>query len=229
MVFSNFSGRVLLDEQGRLHLRDILGKEAGDAAASKPKPEAKAASDAPPVRLHFGRLELQNGQVTYTDNFITPHYTAELTAINGTIGAFGTDATKAAPIDVGARLTANGPISIKGKVNPLAASPSLDLTALAKDIELTNLTAYSTKYTGYPITKGKLNVDLHYRLANDQLSADNHIFIDQLTFGQRVENDTATQLPVQLAIALLTNAKGQIDVDIPVSGSLNDPQSYNFV
>lgn len=225
VTFSNFYGRVLLDEQGQLHLHDILAK--GGAEATPPRAVSlptEAPADAPPLRLRIGRLELQNGQVTYTDNFIQPHYTAELTAINGGIGAFGTETAKPAPVDVAARLTANGPITIKGNVNPLADKPSLDLRAVAKEIQLTNLTGYSTKYTGYPITKGKLNVDLHYRLADDRLRADNRILIDQLTFGPRVQNDTATDLPVQLAITLLKNPKGQIDVDIPVSGSLNDPQ-----
>lgn len=223
VTFSNFYGRVLLDEQGQLHLHDILAKGGAEAPRAVSLP-AEAPADAPPLRLRVGRLDLQNGQVTYTDNFIQPHYTAELTAINGGIGAFGTETAKPAPVDVAARLTANGPITIKGNVNPLAEKPSLDLRAVAKEIQLTNLTGYSTKYTGYPITRGKLNVDLHYRLADDRLRADNRILIDQLTFGPRVQNDTATDLPVQLAITLLKNAKGQIDVDIPVSGSLNDPQ-----
>ncbi|MCA8020734.1 DUF748 domain-containing protein [Burkholderia metallica] len=177
-----------------------------------------------PVRMHFGELLLQNGRVTYTDNFIKPNYTANLVAIKGTVGAFGTDSTTSAPVDVAANLAGNGPISIKGSVNPLIEKPALDLTATAHDIELTNLTPYSAKYAGYPITKGKLNVDLHYALANDQLKANNHIFIDQLTFGDRVENDTATKLPVKLAISLLKNTRGQIDVNLPVSGSLSNPE-----
>jgi hypothetical protein len=104
---------------------------------------------------------LQGGRVTYTDNFIKPNYTANLVAITGTIGAFGTHSTTPAPVDVAAKLAANGPVSIKGQVNPLIKKPSLDLTASAHDVELTNLTPYSSKYAGYPITKGKLNVDLH--------------------------------------------------------------------
>ncbi|MBY4833317.1 DUF748 domain-containing protein [Burkholderia dolosa] len=177
-----------------------------------------------PVRMHVGELVLQNGRVTYTDNFIKPNYTANLVAIKGTVGAFGTDSTKSAPVDVGASLAGNGPISIKGTVNPLIDKPALDLTATAHGIELTNLTPYSAKYAGYPITKGKLNVDLHYQLANDQLSANNHIFIDQLTFGDHIENDTATKLPVKLAISLLKNTRGEIDVNVPVSGSLSNPE-----
>ncbi|RQR36412.1 DUF748 domain-containing protein [Burkholderia sp. Bp9143] len=264
VTFSNFYGRVLLDAQGRLNLKDVVAKETGpaqsltrDASKTEPVPlspgatppaSAQAASAAAaqqasapaaasatavvkaapppqnPVRMHFGQLVLQNGRVTYTDNFIKPNYTANLVAINGTVGAFGTDSTTSAPVDVAANLAGNGPISIKGSVNPLIDKPALDLTATAHDIELTNLTPYSAKYAGYPITKGKLNVDLHYQLANDQLQANNHIFIDQLTFGDHVENDTATKLPVKLAISLLKNTRGQIDVNLPVSGSLSNPE-----
>ncbi|WP_176047685.1 DUF748 domain-containing protein [Burkholderia sp. BCC1644] len=261
VTFSNFYGRVLLDAQGRLNLKDVVAKQSGpaqsltrDASKGEPVPlspgmtppaaaqaASAAAASAPaaasatvvvkaatppqnPVRMHFGQLVLQDGRVTYTDNFIKPNYTANLVAIKGTVGAFGTDSTTAAPVDVAANLSGNGPISIKGSVNPLIEKPALDLTATAHDIELTNLTPYSAKYAGYPITKGKLNVDLHYALENDQLKANNHIFIDQLTFGDHVDNDTATKLPVKLAISLLKNTRGQIDVNLPVSGSLSNPE-----
>lgn len=255
VTFSKFYGRVLLDAQGRLNLKDVVAQESGpaqsltrDAGKGEPVPLSPQGASAPavaqaapapasapavvkaatppaqPVRMHFGQLVLQNGRVNYTDNFIKPNYTANLVAIKGTVGAFGTESTTSAPVDVTANLAGNGPITIKGSVNPLIAKPALDLTATAHDIELTNLTPYSAKYAGYPITKGKLNVDLHYQLANDQLTANNHIFIDQLTFGEHVENDTATKLPVRLAIALLKNSRGEIDVDVPVSGSLSNPE-----
>jgi hypothetical protein len=196
-----------------------------NAASGTAAPTVTAATPpSSPVKLHFGQLVLQQGRVTYTDNFIKPNFTANLVGIQGTIGAFGTQSTASAPVDVSAKLAANGPLSIKGTVNPLIAKPALDLTASAHDIELTNLTPYSAKYAGYPITKGKLNVDLHYKLDNDQLTANNHIFIDQLTFGDHVDNNTATKLPVRFAISLLKNSKGEIDVNIPVSGSLSNPE-----
>ncbi|MFT4064780.1 DUF748 domain-containing protein [Paraburkholderia sp.] len=263
VTFSKFYGRVLLDAQGKLNLKDVVAHESGEAqsltrdksgarpipltpqavseavAASAPVAASaapgKPATAAPatvtaatppqnPVKLHFGQLVLQQGRVTYTDNFIKPNYTANLVDIKGTVGAFGTESTTPAPVDVAAKLAANGPLTIRGTVNPLIAKPALDLTATAHDIELTNLTPYSAKYAGYPITKGKLNVDLHYKLENDQLNANNHLFIDQLTFGDHVDNDTATKLPVRFAISLLKNSRGEIDVNLPVSGSLSNPE-----
>jgi hypothetical protein len=255
VTFTKFYGRVLLDAQGKLNLKDVVARESGAAqsltrdksgaepvpltpqaastvaAASAPPPASAAnatvtAATPPqsPVKLHFGQLVLQQGRVTYTDNFIKPNFTANLVGIQGTVGAFGTQSTTSAPVDIAAKLAANGPLSIRGTVNPLIAKPALDLTAVAHDIELTNLTPYSAKYAGYPITKGKLNVDLHYQLENDQLNANNHIFIDQLTFGDHVDNNTATKLPVRLAISLLKNSRGEIDVNLPVSGSLSNPE-----
>ncbi|MGF6985900.1 hypothetical protein QFZ99_005441 [Paraburkholderia atlantica] len=267
VTFSKFYGRVLLDAQGKLNLKDVVAHEGGTSqsltrsksgshpipltpeavseavAASAPAPVAAASAATPgkattaaaaaataatpsqnPVKMHFGQLVLQQGRVTYTDNFIKPNYTANLVDIQGTIGAFGTESTTSAPVDVAAKLAANGPLTIRGTVNPLIAKPALDLTATAHDIELTNLTPYSAKYAGYPITKGKLNVDLHYQLANDQLNANNHLFIDQLTFGDHIDNDTATKLPVRFAISLLKNSRGEIDVNLPVSGSLSNPE-----
>ncbi|CAD6552748.1 hypothetical protein LMG28140_05194 [Paraburkholderia metrosideri] len=253
VTFTKFYGSVLLDAQGKLNLKDVVAHQSGAPQSltrtkggtepvplTPPAASAAVVASAPaaassatvtaatppqsPVRMHFGQLVLQQGRVTYTDNFIKPNYSADLVSIQGTVGAFGTQSTTPAPVDIAAKLAANGPLSIRGTINPLIAKPALDLTASAHDIELTNLTPYSTKYAGYPITKGKLNVDLHYKLDNDQLNADNHLFIDQLTFGDHIDNDTATKLPVRLAISLLKNSRGEIDVNLPVSGSLSNPE-----
>ena len=238
ITFARFYGRVLLDAQGKLNLRDVVatkpasGKAAGVGAKASAETNAvpiKTASNAPaqaqhPTVLRVGQVVLEDGRVTYSDNFVRPNYTANLLAINGTIGAFGTHSTSPAPVDVAASLSGNGPVSIKGTVNPLLEKPALDLTASAHDVELTDLTPYSSKYVGYPITKGKLNVDLHYALADNNLSANNHLFIDQLTFGDRVDAPGVTHLPVRLAVSLLKNSRGEIDVNIPVSGSLSNPE-----
>jgi len=256
---SNFYARVILDQNGRLNLSNLVTQPAqpatsltrtdaatADAASAAAAARATAASAVaasaaaantsantptttpvnakPPMNMRFGQFLLQRGRINYTDNFIKPNFTANLVNIGGKIGSFGTRSTQAAPIELKGSLDGRGPVSISGTLNPLIEKPELDLTASASGIELTSFTPYSTKYAGYPITEGRLNVDLHYQLANNQLTANNHIFIDQLTFGDQVQNTTATHLPVRLAIALLKNSRGQIDVNVPVSGSLSDPQ-----
>jgi hypothetical protein len=195
------------------------GGTAGSATtipAPSPKPIA--------ADIELGRITLQGGHVDYSDFFIKPNYRANLTNISGKVGAFGTSSTTPADVLIEGQINGNAPINISGSVNPLAPLAAIDIKAKAEGIELTDLTAYSVKYTGYPIIKGKLTVDVHYLLANQNLTATNHIFLDQLTFGDRVESSTAKNLPVRLAVAILKDSNGQINLDVPVSGSLNDPQ-----
>jgi len=188
-----------------------------------------AVTSAPPATpaadIHVGSVTLVEGQLNYTDNFIKPNYTANLTRLTGKIGGFGTTpGNPPAEVSVQAALDDNSPVSIDGTINPLQPVAFLDIKGKANDVELTRLTAYSTKYTGYPITAGKLTVDVHYLLDQRKLSADNHIFITQLTFGDPDESPGAQHMPVKMAMALLEDSEGNVDVNIPVSGSLDDPQ-----
>ncbi|HET7064894.1 MAG TPA: DUF748 domain-containing protein [Rudaea sp.] len=186
---------------------------------------ASAAPAMPAADIQIGGVTLIEGQLNYTDNFIKPNYTANLTKLAGKIGAFGTTpGNPPAEVSVQAALDDDSPVSIDGTINPLQPVAFLDIKGKANDVELTRLTAYSTKYTGYPITAGKLTVDVHYLLDQRKLNADNHIFITQLTFGDPDESPGAQHMPVKMAVALLEDSEGNVDVNIPVSGSLDDPQ-----
>jgi len=227
--------RLIINANGRLNTQDVITNPAAAApvsvtraetvpapAASTPSPAIAANIPAPQV--HIGAITVANSQLNYTDNFIKPNYTANITQLTGKIGGFGTDAGPPADLSLQGQLDDNSPVDIEGSINPLAPVAFLDISGKAEGIELTNLSAYSGKYTGYPITKGRLNADVHYKLDQRKLSADNHIFIDQLTFGDRIEGKGISHLPVKLAVALLKDSQGRIDVHLPVSGSLDDPK-----
>ena len=133
-------------------------------------------------------------------------------------------ATQAGNVDISAKVERTAPVEIKGTVNPFARDITLDLAGKARDVDLPPLSPYAAKYAGYGITRGKLSFDVHYRIKDRKLVADNKLVLDQLTFGERVDSPTATKLPVQLAVALLKDANGVIDIEVPISGSLDDPQ-----
>ena len=207
---------------------------AAPSQAAAPAPGASPAAEASPAQPYQGqpmnadvelsKIVLKGGKVDYTDNFIKPNYTANLSEMEGSVGAFGTKSTEPAPVSLDGKINGSAPINIDGSINPLAPTAYVDIKAKADGVELTGLSPYTTKYTGYPIVKGTLTVDVHYLLDTGKLTADNHIFIDQLTFGDHVDSPDATNLPIRLAVSLLKNSKGVIDVRIPISGSLSDPQ-----
>ncbi|PVY90541.1 uncharacterized protein involved in outer membrane biogenesis [Acidovorax sp. 99] len=249
----DFFARITINEAGRINLSDIAktpaeaqAANAASAAASTAAPTAPApataASAAPaatptaavaqadplaPVVV-FGPVSLVNGKVLFSDFFIKPNYSADLSELTGKLSAFSSEASGGEPVlaDLELRGRAEGSASLEvtGKLNPLAKPLALDIVGKVRDLELPPLTPYSVKYAGHGIERGKLSMDVNYKvLPSGQLTASNRLVLNQLTFGEPVEG-APNSLPVKLAVALLADRQGVIDLDLPISGSLNDPQ-----
>ncbi|MDE2593595.1 MAG: DUF748 domain-containing protein [Burkholderiales bacterium] len=231
----DFFARIIVKSTGRLNLQDIVKTaaseakpEAATATQAEPDPKGKLGKDmavatGPSPHIAIGRIVMKGGRVDFSDNFIKPNYAANLTDLDGTVSALASDRSQPADLNLKGRIDHDSPLSISGKVNPLAPKLYLQLAARATDIELTRLTPYAAKYAGYPITKGKLSVDLKYLIDNGKLDAQNQVYVNQLTFGGHVDSPDAIKLPVLFAISLLTNSKGEMDVNLPISGTLSDP------
>jgi uncharacterized protein involved in outer membrane biogenesis len=228
--------RVLVTEQGRLNLQDIGGNAAAPAApasAAATPPAASAVASEPataasaplPIVVNVGGVRLVNGRIDYSDHFVRPNYSAALTELNGSLGAFSSQSRDMAALQLHGRAEGTATLDITGQVNPLARPLALDIRAKASDLELAPLSPYAGKYAGYAIERGKLSMDVAYKISADgRLEASNQLILNQLTFGEPIASPTATKLPVKLAIALLKDRNGVINVNLPVSGSLNDPQ-----
>ncbi len=193
------------------------------ASASTPAGSSTKGTAAGP-QIRIGGVKIDKGNINFSDFFVKPNYTANLTGMHGSISKVSTGDPTPADLVLEGRLDDDAPVTIGGKLNPLGEQLYLDIAAKAAGVELTRLTPYATKYAGYPITKGKMTVDVAYKIENGHLNASNHLFLDQLTFGDKVDSPTATKLPVLLAVSLLKDRNGVIDVNLPVSGSLSDPE-----
>ncbi|WP_144006668.1 DUF748 domain-containing protein, partial [Pelomonas sp. KK5] len=211
--------RLNVDEQGRFNIRE-LGTRAAPAAASAPAPAASG----PAALLTVGQIQFSKGEIDFSDHFVKPNYSAHLTELQGSLGAFATGKPAMAPLSLRGKVQGTGDLSVEGQLNPAGAPLTMDVTAKASDIELSPLSPYAAKYAGYAIERGKLSTEVHYKIdPGGQLEASNRITLNQLTFGDKVESPDATTLPVLLAVALLKDSDGVIDLDLPVSGSINDP------
>lgn len=225
IALDNYFARVLLDEQANLNLAQIFSAEPDDAVTAGGEPPHPPASAAPPrPQVRIGKITLQGGKVNFTDRHLPRAFTAEMTQLGGRIEGLGSDPATRAEVDLRGRLRNESPLRIAGTLNPLAEPLFLDLKLDFNDIELSPLSPYSGTYVGYLIERGKLNVMLAYQVENGRLTATNKLFLDQFDFGAAVESSKATSLPVRLAVALLKDRNGEIHLDIPVSGSLDDPR-----
>jgi len=239
VALSDFYARMIVTPDGTLNLAQIVrqpedaGKPAGTAAAAvadgkaapavaAPPPSPVPAKPVPPIRI--GKVTLQGGTVNFSDFFVKPNYTVNITKIGGRINGLSSAADSVADLELRGSYGSAAPVEVVAKLNPLAAKAYLDLKAEIRGVDLTTLSTYAGKYAGYAIEKGKLSLYVTYKLENNQLSADNRVFLDQLTFGDKVDSPTATSLPVKLAVSLLKNGRGEIDINLPISGSIDDPQ-----
>jgi uncharacterized protein involved in outer membrane biogenesis len=212
--------RLIVDEAGRFNLRDLGPARAASAPAVAATPAASAA----PPEIAIERIRVQRGAVDFNDRFVKPNFSARLTELQGSLGAFSTAAAAMAPLSVRGKVAGTGLLEIDGQLRP-GSPPALDIRANASDIELAPLSTYAGKYAGHAIERGKLSARLAYQVdTSGQLVASNQIILNQLTFGARVESPDATSLPVRFALALLKDGNGVIDLNLPVSGSLNDPE-----
>ncbi len=220
ITLSDFFARVLLGEDGRLNLQDIVRRDPAPDA----KPAAGGDGDGAGPAIRLGGIKLEQGRSNFTDRFVRPNYSVNLTDLNGAVSAMASDRRVQSDVALTGRVGGNAAVDISGKIDPLGPALAADIRARANGIDLPPLTPYSTKYIGYTIEKGKLNLDVHYRIENDRLEAQNRVLLDQLTLGEKVASPEATNLPVQFALGLLKNSRGEIDVSLPIAGSLDDPQ-----
>jgi uncharacterized protein involved in outer membrane biogenesis len=208
---------------------EVDDSDAAEPQSTAPAASAASASPAPsrrlPVDFSLGGLRLANGRIDFSDHFVRPNYSAVLSDLNGSLGGFRSDTRDMAQLELRGKMAGTADLDIRGNLNPLADPLALDVGARATDLELAPLSPYAGKYVGYAIERGKLSMDVHYNVQPDgRLAASNHVVLNQLTFGEKVDSPQATKLPVRLAVALLKNKDGVIDLDLPVNGSVHDPK-----
>jgi len=191
--------------------------------SAAPKPAASSSKKEPLPNVNIGSLVLEKGRMQFTDKSIKPRYSADLTDIQGRISGISTKPNSQADIHLNAKLNRYAPFKVTGTIKPLQEKLDADIKILFDNIDLSPFSPYSGKFVGRMVEKGRLSFDLTYTIKNNQLTSQNKVFLDQFTLGKSVDSKDATSLPVGLAISLLKDRKGEIHLDLPVSGSLDDP------
>jgi outer membrane protein OmpA-like peptidoglycan-associated protein len=174
--------------------------------------------------MSIKKISLDAGEANFADLSVTPNFSAGIQQLHGTVLGLSSKSRSRAKIDLHGQVDAFSPVAITGEANVLGVPLYADLALSFHNIELTTFNPYSGKFAGYNISKGKLTTDLHYQVDGRKLDATHHVVVDQLEFGDKTESKQAVSLPIKLAVSLLKNRDGVIELDIPVNGSLDDPQ-----
>lgn len=233
VALADFFAHIIIQPGGRLNLQEIVATGQPATPADQPKSASTAAKtepSAPATRqdIQIEEVTLQGGRVDFQDRTLKPSYNADMSEIGGRVSGLSSAETSLADVELRGKMNNSAPLEITGKANPLKQDLFVDLRARFTGMDLSPASSYSGKYVGYVIEKGKLSFDLQYLIDKKKLRSENKVFIDQFTFGEKVNSPDATSLPVKLAVALLKDRKGEIHLDIPVTGSLDDPKFSVF-
>jgi len=229
LVALNPFGKVIIFEDKTINLQRILrsSDKPPVAAAGKPAPSAQPEATFP---LAIERLRIVGANAEFADLSLTPQFGTRMHDLGGVVTGLSTDPATTAQVELDGKVDDYGSARVRGSIQPFRATDFTDLTLAFRNLEMTRLTPYSGKFAGRRIDSGRLSVDLEYKIKDRQLAGENKFVVNKLKLGERVDSPDALHLPLDLAIALLEDSNGIIDLDLPVSGSLDDPQfSYGKI
>ncbi len=223
-----YQGRLHIQEDGQINVQRLLAQEAATETPQAPPSEepgqpADTAQEAP-WTVELPAIFVSNSTVDFLDESLPIRFRTVVGDLDGTITDLSSRKGQPLAVDLKGSVDGYAPVTFSGTASPLQEPPSLDLRLRFRGLDMARLTPYSGTYAGYAIEDGVMTVDLRYGLENNRLQGDNQIVIDQLQLGERIESSKALDLPLRLGIALLTDSNGVIDLAVPVSGDVNNPQ-----
>jgi hypothetical protein len=223
--------KLVIHEDKTLNLKRLMKAQPVEPAPVPPPPPVhKAAPAGPGMRFAIERVSVSANAMDFADESLALPFGTRIHGLKGTINGIGLDKGQPAQLELDGLVDDYGLARAVGQIDLLDPAGYTDIKVIFRNVEMNRLTPYSATFAGRRIDSGKLSLDLEYKIKARQLEGDNQIVMDRLTLGERVESPTAKNLPLDLAIAILQDSNGVIDLGLPVSGSLDDPKfSYGAI
>lgn len=217
------AGKFIIEKDQSINLAKVVKTQpAVKTAAPPPAKPGAAAGDPFPYRVR--RVLVDGGEVDFADlSLITPFGT-RIHELRGVVAGVSSARNARAQVKLDGRVDDYGTAKIDGELNTGDPKAFTNIGVAFRNVEMSRLTPYSGKFAGRKIDAGKLTVDLKYRIDRSKLAGDNQLVVERLKLGDPVQSPEAVDLPLDLAVALLSDSNGVIDLGLPVSGDLDSPE-----
>ena len=212
--------RLIIEEDRTVNLSQLAIRKSSEKSKKETLP---AQHQSEPIDVKINNISIKNGGAYFADLSLHPQFATSIQNINGVVNGLSSDKRMRADVDLAGNIEEFGKMKIKGQINPLAKQLYTDINVNFNKIELTPFTPYSGRYVGYAIDKGKLNLNLHYKIANNKLDSQNYILLNKFELGDKIESDEAINIPLKLALALFKDNDGIIDIMLPIDGRIDSP------
>ena len=220
--------KVVIFKDRSINLAKVLKNQ--NAAITETKPQSAQAPAVVPSKdralfpVSIERVRVEKGVVDFADLSLILPFATQVTDFNGSVTGISSEPTSRASVKFDGRVDEYGLATVEGRLSPFTPKTFTDLTVSFQNVDMKPLSPYSATFAGRKIASGKLNLKLGYKIQNSELLGENEVLLEQFMLGERVEAPNAISLPLDLAIALLTDAEGKIDVAVPVRGNVDHPE-----
>ena len=174
--------------------------------------------------VSIDRVHVEKGSVDFADLSLVLPFASQVTEFYGGVTGISSDPMSRASVAFNGAVDENGLATVQGSLSPFMPKTFTDITVSFHNVKMKPFSPYSATFAGRRIASGTLSLKLEYKIQNSELLGDNKVVLEQFTLGERVEAPNVVHLPLDLAIALLTDAQGKIDVAVPVKGNLDNPE-----
>ncbi len=224
--------RIIIDREGGTNISQALTTEANPrneqtTADTEPTEEPEPAEADAPFTLRVGQISIENAAMYFADFSLPLPFATDISNLQGNVSTITNNSSEPASLDLAGQVGEFGLVNIGGDLRPLDPKDLTNIDLIFENIDMIDLSPYLIKFAGRTIASGKLDVDLGYRIAASQLEGSNKVVLRDFTLGESVDSPEAINLPLGLALALLKNSQGVIDIDLPVQGDLDNPE-FNY-
>ncbi len=222
---AQLAGKFIIYEDNTLNITRVIKTDSDSNSESAPDIKSGAAdSETDPFPVLVRRLVLSDGKMEFADLSMTPQFGTRIHELRGVVAGISTKQDARAQVKLDGRVDEYGTAKIDGELNTSDPKAFTNISMIFRNLEMTKLTPYSGRFAGRKIDSGKLSVDLKYDIQQSRLSGENQIVVERLVLGKRIQSPDAVNLPLDLAIALLEDRNGVIDIGLPVRGNLDTPE-----
>ncbi len=222
-------GDIRIARDGSVNLGRVKKSDAADGEESIDEDPAareissSAADTTSPLAVTIGKVVINNAAADYEDLSLPLPFAAKIADLNGDLTTIATDSSEPSTVALEGKVDEFGFVRVSGFVTPLDTSRNTDLKVSFQNVAMPKFSAYTIPFAGREIASGKLDLDLGYKVTASELVGENKVVLRDLELGDKVEHPGAMSLPLGLAVALLKDSEGKIDIDLPVRGNVDDP------
>jgi len=222
--FTKPYGDILIAEDGSINLGRVRKGDGADTEAGDEEAKTEPVSDEPGTSVTIGRVVVSDAAADFADLSLPLPFKAQIAALNGEISTIATTSSEPSTVKMEGKVDEFGQVQISGTVTPLDPAANTDVKVAFENVDMPKFSAYSIPFAGQEIASGRLDLDLGYTISEGALVGENRVVLRDFELGDKIEHPGAMSLPLGLAVALLKDPDGKIDLDVPVRGDLNDPE-----